>query len=98
MTTNIEDMRELPEALKDRFPVAIRINQPHPSALEKLSADLRPYALRMADAGARRISLRTFFAYDQLRKSMGDEKAAKLVFHDQAQSFLDAIKIDKIAI
>lgn len=98
MTTNIEDMRELPEALKDRFPVAIRINQPHPSALEKLSSDLRPYALRMADAGARRISLRTFFAYDQLRKSMGDEKAAKLVFHDQAQSFLDAIKIDKIAI
>jgi MoxR-like ATPase len=98
MTTNIEDMRELPEALKDRFPVAIRINQPHPSALEKLSADLRPYALRMADAGARRISLRTFFAYDQLRKSMGDEKAAKLVFHDQAQSFLDAIKIDNIAI
>jgi MoxR-like ATPase len=98
MTTNIEDMRELPEALKDRFPVAIRINQPHPSALEKLSADLRPYALRMADAGARRISLRTFFAYDQLRKSMGDEKAAKLVFHEQAQSFLDAIKIDNIAI
>ena len=98
MTTNIEDMRELPEALKDRFPVAIRINQPHPSSLEKLSADLRPYALRMADAGARRISLRTFFAYDQLRKSMGDEKAAKLVFHDQAQSFLDAIKIDNIAI
>ena len=98
MTTNIEDMRELPEALKDRFPVAIRINQPHPSALEKLSADLRPYALRMADAGARRISLRTFFAYDQLRKSMGDEKAAKLDFHDQAQSFLDAIKIDNIAI
>jgi hypothetical protein len=29
---------------------------------------------------------------------MGDEKAAKLVFHDQAQSFLDAIKIDNIAI
>lgn len=98
MTTNIEDMRELPEALKDRFPVCIRINQPHPSALEKLSADLRPYAMRMADAGARRISLRTFFAYDNLRKTMGDEKAARLVFHEQAQSFLDAIKIDKIAI
>jgi MoxR-like ATPase len=98
MTTNIEDMRELPEALKDRFPIAIRINQPHPSALEKLSADLRPYALRMADAGERRISLRTFFAYDKLRKSLGEEKAANLVFHNQAQSFLDAIKIDKIAI
>jgi MoxR-like ATPase len=98
MTTNIEDMRELPEALKDRFPVAIRINQPHPDALVKLSSDLRPYALRMADAGDRRISLRTFFAYDQLRKTMGDEKAARLVFHDKAQSFLDAIAIDKVAL
>jgi MoxR-like ATPase len=98
MTTNIEDMRELPDALKDRFPVAIRINQPHPKALEKLSADLRPYALRMADAGARRISLRTFFAYDKLRKTVGDEKAARLVFHEQGQSFLDAIQIDKVAI
>lgn len=98
MTTNIENMSELPEALKDRFPVAIRINQPHPNALEQLSADLRPYALRMADAGARRISLRTFFAYDKLRKTMGDEKAARIVFHEQAESFLDAIRIDKIAI
>ena len=97
MTTNIEDMRELPEALKDRFPVAIRINQPHPDALNKLSADLRPYALRMADAGDRRISLRTFFAYDQLRKSVGDDKAARLIFHERAQSFLDAIALDKVA-
>jgi hypothetical protein len=52
----------------------------------------------MADAGDRRISLRTFFAYDQLRKTMGDEKAARLVFHDKAQSFLDAIAIDKVAL
>lgn len=98
MTTNIEDMRELPEALKDRFPVAIRINQPHPDALNRLSADLRPYALRMADAGDRRISLRTFFAYDKLRKTLGDEKAARLIFHEKAESVLDAIKIDRIAI
>ena len=98
MTTNIEDMRELPEALKDRFPVAIRINQPHPEALALLSADLRGYAVRMADAGERRISLRSFFAYDKLRKSMDEAQAARMVFGNQAQSFLDAIAIDKVAV
>lgn len=97
MTTNIEDMEELPMALADRFPVRIRINQPHPSALENLSADLRPYAVRMADAGKRRISLRTFKAFDKLRKTIGDEKAAKMVFDSNAQSFLDAIAIDKVS-
>lgn len=96
MTTNIEDMRELPEALKDRFPVAIRINQPHPDALARLSADLRPYAVRMADAGERRISLRTFYAFDNLRKTLGDDKASKLVFRDRAQSVMDAIALDKV--
>lgn len=98
MTTNIEHMNELPEALKDRFPVAIRINQPHPDALALLSADLRTYAVRMADAGERRISLRTFFAFDKLRKSLGDQEASRLVFGKQAESVLDAIAIDKVGV
>jgi len=84
--------------LKDRFPVCIRINQPHPDALAKLSADLREYAIRMADAGERRISLRTFYAFDKLRKSLGDVEASRLVFGTQAQSVLDAIAINKVAI
>lgn len=97
MTTNVEDMRDLPEALVDRFPVAIRINEPHPSALERLSADLREYAVRMADAGERRISLRTFYAFDRLRGNLGDERAARMVFRDRAEGVLDAIAINKIA-
>jgi MoxR-like ATPase len=98
MTTNIETMEELPEALKDRFPVAIRINQPHPDALKKLSPDLREYAVRMADAGERRISLRTFYAFDQLRKTLGDKDSARMVFGRQAESVLDAIAINKVAV
>jgi MoxR-like ATPase len=97
MTTNIEDMRELPEALLDRFAIAIRINQPHPNALAKLSPDLRKYAIRMCDAGERRISLRTFFAFDKLRTTLGEERASNLVFGDRAQSFRDAIAVDKVA-
>ena len=96
MTTNVENMGELPTALVDRFPIRIRINAPHPSALEKLSPDLRKFATRMADAGERRISLRAFYAYDKLRFSLGEERASVLTFGDRAQSILDAIKVEGV--
>lgn len=97
MTTNIEDMQELPTALSDRFPVKIRINAPHPDALLRLSPDLRSYAVRMADAGKRRISLRTFMAFDKLRQQLGDERSARIIFNDRAESVLDAIAVDKVS-
>ena len=89
-------MGELPTALADRFPIRIRINEPHPNALLRLSADLRGYAVRMADAGDDRISLRAFIALDTLRKGVGMERALQLTFGDRAKSILDAIKIDSI--
>jgi len=97
MTTNIEDMRELPTALSDRFPVSIRINQPHPSALKRLSPDLRELAIRSADAGERRISLRAFYDFDKIRTNLGIERAAQMVFKERAQSILDAIAIESVA-
>ena len=96
MTTNIENMEELPSALKDRFPCAIRINEPHPDALLDLPTNIREYARKMADAGDRRISLRQFYAYGQLKSSWGDERAAELIFGERAESFLDAVAIDTI--
>lgn len=99
MTTNVERMEDLPEALIDRFPVQVRINTPHPSALALLSADLRSYAARAADLGDRRISLRTFYAFDSLRKRLGDEaRAARIVFGARAEGVLDAIAIDRVAV
>ncbi len=98
MTTNIEDMDDLPDALKDRFPVAIRIDQPHPQALMRISQDLRGYAIRMADAGTQRISLRTFMAFDQLRKESDEETAARIIFKHRSKEILEAIKIDRISI
>ena len=97
MTTNLENMEDLPTALADRFPIRIRINEPHPSALVSLSADLREYAVRMADAGERRISLRAFRAFDKLRASLGDQKAATLTFRDRAQAILDAIAVNGVS-
>jgi len=97
MTTNVETVRELPEALLDRFPVRVRINEPHPQALSRLASDLRDYAARSADLGERRISLRAFFAFDQLRSRVGDQaKAARIVFGDRAEGILDAIRVDGV--
>ena len=91
-------MDELPEALVDRFPVRIRINEPHPDALLRLSPNLRDYARRAADLGERRISLRQFMAFDTLTKSLGDQAyAAEMVFGEKlAQAVLDAIAIDTV--
>jgi MoxR-like ATPase len=91
MTTNVENMGELPTALTDRF------NEPHPNALLRLSPDLRGFAVAMADAGERRISLRAFLAYDTLRKQLGAERSAVLTFGDRAQSILDAIRVESVS-
>ena len=97
MTTNIEDMDELPVALVDRFPVQIRINEPHPDALAMLSHDLRSIARNLADAGPRRVSLRAFMTFDQLRKTIGTDESAKIIFKDRAESILDAMKVEAVS-
>jgi MoxR-like ATPase len=98
MTTNIENMGELPTALADRFPVRIRINEPHPTALLRLSENLRGYAVRMADAGDERISLRAFMALDKLAQSLGMERACILTFGERrGRQVLDAIAVDALA-
>lgn len=97
MTTNVENMGELPTALTDRFPIKIRINEPHPDALLRLSPELRNFAVAMADAGDRRISLRAFLAYDTLRKKIGNERSAVLTFGNRAESILDAIRVESVS-
>ena len=96
-TTNVENMRDLPAALKDRFPVAIRIDRPHPAALERLPYDLRRAAETSADAaGDRRFSIRTFLAFDHLRKSLPMEQAARLCFGKQTQYIIDTLKVEAL--
>lgn len=94
MTTNIERMEDLPIALKDRFPVCIRINEPHPNALARLSEDLRNPAKQMCDAGERRVSLRAWYAFDKLRSALDEKTAAEMVFNARAKSILDALKVE----
>lgn len=95
MTTNLEDLDDLPVALRDRFAVCIRINEPHPAAVQALSSDLRAPALAgsLGDA-SRRVSLRSFYAFDQLRSHCGPHRAAHLVFGEtQGTAVLDALSI-----
>ena len=75
--------------------MAIRIDRPHPASVQSLSSDLRKGALAGAFAdSSRRVSLRSFYAYDQLRSAVGEERAARLVFGgSRAQGVLDALSI-----
>jgi len=98
MTTNIEDLEDIPPPLRDRFPVHIRIDRPHSSALASLSLDLRAPALSGSLGPAnRRVSLRSFYAFDELRRHLGAERASQLVFGtDAGTSVLDALAIASI--
>jgi hypothetical protein len=99
MTTNLEELEDLPVALRDRFAVSIRVDRPHPGAVQSLSSDLRAPAL----AGSlgdplRRVSLRSFYAFDRLRRSCGAPRAAHLVFgEERGQGVLDALSIGALA-
>jgi MoxR-like ATPase len=95
MTTNVEVIDELPQALIDRFPVRLRIDRPHPKALETIPSHWREYAGRMADAGSERMSLRLFQSLHKLSRQMGEEKASRIILGKRADAFLEAIKIDQ---
>jgi MoxR-like ATPase len=98
MTSNIDDLDDLPRALRDRFPVSIRVDRPHSSALARLSEDLRGPALSGSlGPEQRRVSLRSFYAFDELRRHHGPGRAARLVFGDAAQSILDALTIGAVS-
>jgi MoxR-like ATPase len=99
MTSNIEDLEEIPRSLRDRFAISIRVDRPQREAVERLSRDLRAAALAGSlGPEGRRISLRSFYVFDDLRMHHGPERAAELVFGAAiAQSVLDALNIGAVA-
>ena len=80
--------------LIDRFPVRLRIDRPHPNALETLPYHWRDYANRMADAGTERMSLRLFQSMNKLSHQMGEEEASRIILGKRADAFLQAVRID----
>jgi len=96
LTTNLEHPEELPAALRDRFPVAIEIDAPHPDAVELLPEDLRDAAVAIAAAPhPRRASLRAFYAFARLRECLEPDRAARLAFGEaRGREIADALVID----
>jgi MoxR-like ATPase len=97
MTSNMVSLDEIPAALRDRFPVAIRIDRPTREAVQHLAADLRDAALTgsLGDAD-RRVSLRVFAAFDALRQVSSPQTAAQVLFGTRASDFLDALRISGV--
>jgi midasin (ATPase involved in ribosome maturation) len=96
MTTNLEHPDELPHALRDRFPVMIEIDAPHPDAIAQLPEDLHDAANAItATTGQRRASLRAFYAYARLREAIEPDRAARLAFGAaRGREIADALSID----
>ncbi len=87
---------DLPFALRDRFPVAIEVNEVHPDALKRLPQDLQRVAKNTALEldPERKISIRVWFEYASLRSKLdGDEAmAAKACFGTKAPQVLKLIR------
>lgn len=94
-TMNGNPDEDLPDPLRDRFPVRVAIDAPHPNGIESLPDDLRDAARGSVCATdpERRITLRAWLAFASLRGKVGAEAAAHAVFRHRADDILAALKI-----
>lgn len=93
-TTNAE-VNDIPEALADRYQAKIRIVAPHPEGIMSLPEDLRDAAFNAGceESPSKRISLRPFVNFAQLRETIGAEIAARVCFGEKATEILHALAI-----
>lgn len=90
---------DLPEALRDRFQVKIRVTTIAKGALDILSEDLRKVAVDTSTniGSESRLSVRAWHAYDKLRVQIGEEMAAQAVFGARADELRHAVNLTKVA-
>lgn len=100
ITSNIAHPDELPQALRDRFPVAIHIDAPHPDALQVLPEFMRSVAAETVSCTDpdRRASLRAFMAFARMRDAIGEADALRLAFGDRAELVADALRLASVTI
>jgi hypothetical protein len=98
ITSNIAHPDDLPQALRDRFPVAICIDAPHPDALAALPAYVRDVAAAMVSSTDpdRRASLRAFMAFAKLREAVAETDALRLAFGERSELVADALRMHAI--
>ncbi len=88
----------LEPALRDRFPIAVRVESVHPAALAGLPAELREVAANssLIDDPERRLSIRRWNCLASLIPQVGQEMAAHAVFGERADDVLAGLKIAKL--
>lgn len=88
--------QDLPAALRDRFPICIEIDEPHPDGVKCLPADIQQAAAcSIVEDDERRITLRAWKCFADLREKVGAEVAADAVFNHRGQDILNSLKIAK---
>jgi hypothetical protein len=95
-TMNGDPAADLPEALRDRFPVRVEIDTPHPKGVDSLPEDLRDAARGTVTAQEpeRRITLRAWLAFAALRVRADEECAALAVFgRERAADVLQSLRL-----
>lgn len=88
-------LEDLPDAIRDRFAIAIEISNPHPNAIESLPEDLRNAASNPESYEnlERPATMRAWKAFADLRERFGVETAAKAVFGNRSRQIIDAYKL-----
>jgi MoxR-like ATPase len=89
------ELEDLPAALRDRFPVAIRVKTPNPDAIARLDHDVQQAAKNTAVAPDedRRVSVRIWKAFCKLRKTNDEDFALSVCFQGRAQEVRDALHV-----
>ena len=100
VATSNADPESLPQAVKDRFPVAIYMDSINPKALEKFPEEWREVINDTATNNEEyeRISVRKWEEFFRLTDEQGVDMdvAGQLVFGDRSEELLDAIKLAKV--
>jgi len=86
---------DLDAPLLDRFEAVFHVKETNPEAIKALPEDLRESAKRTANGAddARRIGLRRWKAFAQLREKVDEETAGRAVFGPRHGDILDALRL-----
>ena len=92
IATQNDESEALRPALKDRFPVIIKVDKPVPEAYLGLPTPEMQVAARKEVEG-NKSSLRPWYAYAQLRDHMEAEAAAELIWPGRGKQLVQAMKL-----
>jgi len=86
---------DLPDGIRDRFPVAVEVTEPNPSAVDALPPDLQPMARTLAahPDDDRRMPMRALFEFARLRDVIGHDDAAKFTFGNRWREVIEALTL-----